>query len=79
MKMNRKEIEDWCDIHVKMKSRVFDGLGMNYAVIFENGEKYEYREKELPYHEKIVEIYINNELVNKTKYRYENFGWLEIA
>lgn len=79
MKMSQKEIADWCENHVKMKSRIFDGIGANYSLIFENGDKYEYREKELSYYEKIVEIYINSELVNVTKYRSENFGWIAIA
>lgn len=73
--MTIDEIYSWCMDHATMKSRLAYNDDKGRLTVFENGDSYEYRERNYSFSEKTVDYIINGETVNTTVFRWCNFGW----
>lgn len=73
--MTLSDISAWCNDHVMMPSRVVYNSESGNKVVFDNGDSYEYQEREKGMFEKVCKYFINGELVNETVFAWHNFGW----
>ena len=66
--MTASEIKTWVYNHINMKSNIVFNSESQYKLKFENGDTYEWKSERKEYSKKIITVWINGKMAQKSLY-----------